>query len=199
MKTGIFGGSFDPVHTGHLALAEYVREGAGLDRVIFLPAYESPFKVGKSGAGPEHRLAMTRLAAEGNPCFEVSDFDVSKDRVSYTVDIMAELQKLYPEDSLYFISGTDSFLGIEKWMGSGELLTRYGFAVGTRPGYREGQLEEHAEYIRKKYGTDVVVVNIPGLDVSSTDIRERRASGRSIKYLVPDKVNEYIIKHRIYI
>ena len=198
MKIGIFGGSFDPVHTGHLVLAEHVRDGAGLDRVILLPAYESPFKIGRSGADSNQRLEMTKLAAADNEHFEVSELDVGKGRVSYTVDLMAELSAIYPDDRLYFIAGTDSFLGIEKWMGSEELLTRYGFVIGTRPGYRDEELAEHAERMREKYGAEVITVNIPKVDISSTDIRRRCRDGRSIKYLVPDAVGEFIARNGLY-
>ena len=198
MNIGIFGGSFDPVHTGHLVLAEHVREGAGLDKVILLPAYESPFKIGRSGADSKQRLEMTRLAADSNDYLEVSSLDVEKGRVSYMVDLMAELSEMYPDDRLYFIAGTDSFLGIEKWMGSSELLTRYGFAVGTRPGYRDEELSEHAEFLRKKYGTEIITVNIPKVDISSTDIRRRCQNGRSIMYLVPDAVEKYISDNGLY-
>lgn len=198
MKIGIFGGSFDPVHTGHLVLAEHVRDGAGLDRVILLPAYESPFKIGRSGADSGQRLEMTRLAAADNDHFEVSDLDVAKGMVSYTVDLMAELSAMYPDDRLYFIAGTDSFLGIEKWMGSEELLTRYGFVIGTRPGYRDEELAEHAERMRERYGAEVITVNIPKVDISSTDIRRRCRDGRSIKYLVPDAVGGFIAWNGLY-
>lgn len=198
MKIGIFGGSFDPVHTGHLVLAEHVRDGAGLDRVILLPAYESPFKIGRSGADSGQRLEMTKLAAADNEHFEVSELDVGKGMVSYTVDLMAELSAIYPDDRLYFIAGTDSFLGIEKWMGSEELLTRYGFVIGTRPGYRDEELAEHAERMREKYGAEVITVNIPKVDISSTDIRRRCRDGRSIKYLVPDAVGEFIARNGLY-
>lgn len=198
MKIGIFGGSFDPIHTGHLVLAEHVRDAAKLDRVILLPAYESPFKVGMSGAGGADRLRMTQLAAESNDHFEVSSFDVDKGKVSYSVDLMAEIQEMYPDDRLYFIAGTDSFLGIEKWKGSAELLSKYGFAVGTRPGYRDEELAAHAERMREKYGAEVILVNIPKVDISSTDIRRRCREGRSVRYLVPEKVEDHIYKNGLY-
>lgn len=198
MKIGIFGGSFDPIHNGHMVLAEYVKEGAGLDRIILLPAYESPFKVGMSGADSAQRLRMTELAAEDNPHLTVSPLDVRQGKVSYTVDLLRVMQKQFPEDRLYFIAGTDSFLGIERWMGAEELLTTYGFAVGTRPGYRDEELTAHAQRLREKYGTEIIVTSIPKVDISSTDIRRRCSSGGSIRYLVPAKVEEYIRRHRIY-
>ena len=105
---------------------------------------------------------------------------------------------MYPGDRLYFIAGTDSFLGIEKWMGSEELLTRYGFAVGTRPGYRDEELAAQAERLREKYGSEIITVNIPKVDISSTDIRRRCRDGRSIRYLVPDAVRELIAREGLY-
>lgn len=198
MKIGIFGGSFDPIHNGHMILAEYVMEGAGLDRMILLPAYESPFKVGMSSADAEQRLLMTELAAGNNPRFSVSSLDVRQGRVSYTVDLLRTLQEQFPRDELYFVAGTDSFLGIEKWMGAKELLTSYRFAVGTRPGYRDEELRDHAERLRKTYGTEIIVTQIPKVDISSTDIRRRRSCGGSIRYLVPDAVEEFILRHGIY-
>ena len=199
MRIGIFGGSFDPIHTGHLMLAESARTEAGLDRLIILPAYESPFKVGQSNAGSEDRMQMAILAAEGNENMEVSSFDIDKGKVSFMVDLLMEMEEMFaPEDKFYFISGTDSILKIEKWKGSDILLTRYGFVVGSRPGYRTEELTQHVEHLRKTYGTDIRIVDIPQVDISSTDIRQRCRDGRTIKYLVPDKVEKYIIQHGLY-
>ena len=199
MDIGIFGGSFDPIHTGHLMLAESARTEAGLDRLIILPAYESPFKVGKSNASSEDRLNMAILAAEGNAEMEVSSFDIDKGKVSFMVDLLLEMESMLgPDDKFYFISGTDSILKIEKWKDSEVLLTRYGFVVGSRPGYRTEELTQHVEYLKKTYGTDIRIVDIPQVDISSTDIRQRCQDGRTIKYLVPEKVEEYIISHGLY-
>ena len=199
MDIGIFGGSFDPIHTGHLMLAESARTEAGLDRLIILPAYESPFKVGQSNASSQDRMEMAIRAAEGNEAMEVSSFDIDKGKVSFMVDLLMEMEDMFaPEDKFYFISGTDSILKIEKWKGSDILLTRYGFVVGSRPGYRTEELTEHVEYLKKTYGTDIRIVDIPQVDISSTDIRKRCQDGRTIKYLVPEKVEEYIIQKGLY-
>lgn len=199
MDIGIFGGSFDPIHTGHLMLAESARTEAGLDRLIILPAYESPFKVGQSNADSKDRMQMAILAAEGNENMEVSSFDIDKGKVSFMVDLLMEMEEMFaPEDKFYFISGTDSILKIEKWKGSDILLTRYGFVVGSRPGYRTEELTQHVEHLRKTYGTDIRIVDIPQVDISSTDIRQRCRDGRTIKYMVPEKVEKYIIQHGLY-
>jgi len=199
MDIGIFGGSFDPIHTGHLMLAESARTEAGLDRLIILPAYESPFKVGQSNADSKDRMQMAILAAEENENMEVSSFDIDKGKVSFMVDLLMEMEEMFaPEDKFYFISGTDSILKIEKWKGSDILLTRYGFVVGSRPGYRTEELTQHVEHLRKTYGTDIRIVDIPQVDISSTDIRQRCRDGRTIKYMVPEKVEKYIIQHGLY-
>ena len=199
MKLGIFGGSFDPIHYGHLILAEYLREGAGLDRVLLMPAYESPFKIGQTKSDAASRLKMVELATQDHPSFDICDLDISGGRVSYMVDLMASLRKMYPTDELYYLSGTDSFLGIECWRGSEELLSRYSFAVGTRPGYRDEELAEFAEYIRAKYHTEVQVVPIPKVEISSTDIRHRCKEEHSIRYLVPEAVERFIHENQLYI
>lgn len=199
MDIGIFGGSFDPIHNGHLVLAESARLEAGLDKLIILPAYESPFKVGQSSADSQARLEMAVLAAQGNENMEVSSFDIDKGKVSFMVDLLREMEAyLEPDDRLFFISGTDSILNIEKWKDSETLLTRYGFVVGNRPGYKSEELAKYAEHLRKNYGTDIRVVDIPQVDISSTDIRKRCSEGRTIKYLVPDKVEKYIAKKGLY-
>lgn len=199
MKIGVFGGSFDPIHTGHLVLAEYTASEAGLDKVVFLPAFESPFKIGKRTAGSEHRLEMVRLATRDNDRFEVSSYDMDQKKVSYTVDLLRDLSERYPSGHpLYFIAGTDSILEIERWRGSQELLTTYGFVVGARPGYRESDLEAHAAYLKKNYGTDIQVVPVPQVDISSTLVRRRRSEGKGIRYLVPHGVEEYIFANGLY-
>ncbi len=199
MKIGIFGGSFDPIHYGHLVLAENVREGAGLDKIIIMPAFESPFKIGRSGAGTEHRMNMVELAVERNDFIKTSSYEIDKGRISYTADTLDEIREMYyPDDELCFITGTDSMLGIEKWKDRDKLLKEYSFAVGTRPGYKDEELYSYAEHLRSAYGTKIYIINIPKVDISSTNIRIRRMEGRSIKYLLPDKVEDYIIEHGLY-
>jgi nicotinate-nucleotide adenylyltransferase len=199
MRIGVFGGSFNPVHYGHLILAEHAAEAAGLDKVILIPAYESPFKSGAGGEISRHLLQMTRIAAEGNDRFEVSSMEVDKKTVSYTVDTMRDLSEGYsPEDHFSFIMGADSFVSLEKWKGVEELLCRYSFLVGSRPGCASGEVEKTAAKLRKEYNADIRIVLIPQVDISSTDIRERIRAGRSIRYLTPGGVADYITYHNLY-
>ncbi|MDD7408939.1 MAG: nicotinate-nucleotide adenylyltransferase [Anaerovoracaceae bacterium] len=199
MKIGIFGGSFNPIHYGHLVLAEHARDAAGLDRVILIPAYESPFKRGTGGESSIHNLNMTRLAAEGNPNLEVSSMEVDRGELSYTVDTMRKIsEKCGPDDRLYFIMGADSFFSLEHWMGAEELLRSYSFVVARRPGCEAGKIEETADWLRRKYGADIIIVPVPQVEISSTDIRERFHSGRSVRYLTPDSVIDYVTSHGLY-
>ncbi len=199
MKIGIFGGSFNPIHFGHLILAEHAADAAGLDKVILVPAFESPFKSGTGGAGSFHNLTMTRIAAEGNDRFEVSSIEVDKQKMSYTVDTMRELsEELAPETSLSFIMGGDSFLSLEKWKGVEELLRCYPFIIGIRPGFAGVDVENTANRLRKEYNADISIVPVPQADISSTDIRNRIGVGRSIHYLTPDGVIRYIEQHGLY-
>lgn len=199
MKIGIFGGSFNPIHYGHLMLAEHAADAASLDRVILIPAYESPFKSGTGGEISMHNLRMAQIAAEGNARFEVSPVEVEKMKVSYTVDTMRDLSAASgPGDHLSFIMGADSFLSLEKWKGVDELLQNYGFVVGRRPGCGMDEIETAADRLRKEYNADIRVVPIPQVDISSTDIRNRVQRGKSIRYLTPDGVIDYIAEHGLY-
>lgn len=198
MKIGVFGGSFNPIHNGHLALAEYATDEAGLDYTIIIPAYESPFKLGTGGPEAMHHFRMAELAVAGNRRLAVSDREVTKTETSFTVDTLRELQEEHPGDRLYFIIGTDSFYEIERWKGAEELLGSYGFVVGHRPGYENEKLDAFAEAIRGKYHAEVVLADIPQLEISSTDIRRRIREGKSIRYLVPDAVRDYINENGLY-
>ncbi len=198
-KIGILGGSFNPIHYGHLILAENVRREAGLDKVIIMPAYASPFKLNKKAASPEHRFQMVSLAVQGNEGLAASDFESASGRVSYTIDTMKMLEQKFGEDcQLFFITGADSILEIERWREPAELLSRYSFLVGGRPGYRDAELEEFAEYLRREYHSDVRIIDIPKADISSTEIRRRNMAGRSIRYLTPDSVVDYIRRNGLY-
>ncbi len=198
MNIGVFGGSFNPIHLGHLALAEHACDEAGLDGVLFIPAYESPFKIGTGGPESLHHFIMAELAVEENERFEVTDREVVKSETSFTVDTLRELSEERPGDRIHFIIGADSFVKLKKWKGLEELLTGYTFVVGGRPGSEDNAVEELAEEFRRDYHADIIIVPVPQLDISSTDIRNRCMNGKSIRYLVPEKVRHYIEQHDLY-
>ncbi len=199
IKIGIFGGSFDPVHYGHLLLAEQARCMLQLNRVIFVPAKISPFKLNTVPTRGEDRYHMLRKAIAHNPYFFVSDYELKKDTVSYTIETLRFLKKEWGEEAeLYFITGTDAFLSIMDWACAEELLTEFSFLVGNRPGYQQEALDHILAEVRRRYKTKVERVEMPQVDISSTDIKERFCQGRSVKYLLPDAVAEYALLHQLY-
>jgi nicotinate-nucleotide adenylyltransferase len=198
-KIGIMGGTFDPIHYGHLAAAEAVRAGLGLDKVIFIPAGNPPHKQSHIITGSEHRYLMTVLATASNPNFEVSRIEVDKDEVTYTVDTIKDLRRIYGENTeIYFITGADAVLELMTWHKIQELLTLCRFIAVTRPGFDKQELEQKIREISSKYDGEIVFVEVPLMDISSTDIRERSGCGKPVKYLLPEAVEEYIDKNGLY-
>jgi len=199
-RIGIFGGSFDPIHYGHLHLAEEARCMAQLDQVVFIPTWVSPFKQESEPASCQQRLDMVRIAISSNPGFAVSDMEIRREEVSYTADTLRRCKDMMGEDTrLYFITGTDAFLGIEKWYRCEELLTSYSFIIGSRPGYRDEDLDQVIAKVTTKYGADVLKIEIPQMDISSSRIREKIQGGKSARYLLPDALLHYISRNGLYL
>ncbi|MDD3168395.1 MAG: nicotinate-nucleotide adenylyltransferase [Eubacteriales bacterium] len=198
-KIGIIGGTFDPIHYGHLILAEQARVEAGLDQVIFMPAKVQPFKLNLKIAGDVHRYAMLQKATIGNPHFSVSRRELDSPEISYTCNTLKGCRADLDADvELYFIIGTDAFLHLEKWYAAAELLKSFSFVIGTRPGYKEQELKELISRIRTQYGTKLLEINNSEVEISSTDIKNRIRKGKSIKYLLPEGVEEYIYRNKLY-
>lgn len=187
MKIGILGGTFNPVHIGHLILAEEARERLGLDKVIFVPAYLPPHKDNLDIAPARERLAMLKLATKGNKYFSVSDTEIRRDGRSYTIDTVREFKEKYPADQLYFIIGSDLLKYLEEWKDLAQITAMVGFIAATRPGY---PLEKIPRYIN--------TIPIRAVDVSGFEIRKAIKVNKSFRYLVPEAVNEYIVKKRLY-
>ena len=197
MKVGIMGGTFDPIHLGHLAMAESVREIFELDEVLFIPSARPPHKVEKNVTPEVHRLMMTFLATQSNDKFQVSPMEILREGLSYTLDTMNELEKKFGADSeLFFIIGADSMVDLPKWHKAKELVSKVHFIATTRPG-----VEVNLDDVKNFFGDsakNIYQVATAGLEISSTDIRERIKNGKSIKYLVPESVEEYILKENLY-
>jgi nicotinate-nucleotide adenylyltransferase len=196
LRLGIMGGTFDPIHYGHLVAAEEALVQFNLDRVIFMPTGQSARKVDRQVTSAEHRYLMTVIATASNPDFEVSRLEVDRPGVTYTVDTMAELRKTHGEESdLYFITGADAVLEILTWKDSARFAGLCTFIAATRPGYDLSKLAAQAgvEHL------SVETMEVPALAISSTDIRERVASRRPVRYLLPEAVVSYIKKYGLYL
>lgn len=198
-RIGIMGGTFDPIHFGHLVTAEEARINFELDKVIFVPTGNPPHKKDYKVTEPEHRYLMTALATNSNPFFEVSRIEIDRKGYSYTVDTLTQFVEIYGKDtSLFFISGADAVLDILTWKNIKGVLDVCTFIAATRPGYPVKKLKEKLEEIKKLYGKDVYLLEVTAIAISSTEIRKRVKEGRSIKYLVPEGVEEYILKNGLY-
>lgn len=198
-KIGVFGGSFDPVHLGHISLAKDALVQGGLNQVIFVPVHRQPFKLELSLSSDEDRLAMLKEAVAGEPELTVSDWEIKNEGISYTYLTLRALKKQHPEAKLYFITGTDTFLKIHLWKNAAELLSENNFLIGHRPGYREMELEAQVDWLAETYPAEIIVINNKRLDISSTDIRKLAAAGDSISNLVPAGVERYIKEHGLYL
>lgn len=198
-KLGIFGGSFDPVHLGHTSLALDAMEQAGLEKVIFVPAKQQPFKLEKKTAPGADRLNMLQLALAGKPGLEISEYELNEDRISYTFLTMRAMRKRFGNDvKLYFITGTDAFLNIERWKEAPEMLTEYAYLIGTRPGYKTAELDACIDRVARDYNTEVRRVDNTQIDVSSTEIRSRMEAGLPAGDLLSAEVERYIREHGLY-
>ena len=186
-RLGIMGGTFDPPHLGHLACAEEALEAANLDAVLFVPTGRPAFKQDRLVTAGEVRLAMVAAAVAGNPAFAVSALEVERPGVTYAVDTLRELREELPGVELVFIVGADAALTLPRWRKSAELAHLAAFAAATRPGF---ELGEQALRDLREHGFDVRPFAVPGLDISSSALRRRVYSGRTIRYLVPEAVRE---------
>jgi len=209
-RIGIFGGTFDPIHYGHLRVAEEVRELLALDKLVFIPAHVQPLKDGSNSADAKHRLQMTHLAVPDNPHFEVDDCEINRGGASYTVDTLDHYRKNNIGSSLFFIIGSDAWLHIALWRDYMVLFELSELVVMTRPGYEAAPPEkvlpvEAAKrfcYDGGRYvysmGGGIRFVSVTWLDISATYIRKRCMEGKSIKYLVHPEVEKYIMKENLY-
>ena len=198
-RVGIMGGTFDPIHIGHLVIAELVRDEFSLDKVVFIPAAEPPHKLNQKVTRAEHRYVMTEMAIASNPHFEISDIEMRRTGPSYTINTMTELVKDFGDDNdFYFIVGADSILDLPNWDRVDDLLNLCHFVGTSRPGCIVDMEKMKAE-LGEIAGEKIHIIETPELEISSTDIRRRLSKGTSIKYIVPAEVEEYIYKNKLYI
>jgi len=218
MKLGIYGGTFNPVHYGHLRTAQEVLERLSLDRVIFIPAGKTPFDKPEL-IKASHRYRMVKDAITDNPGFEISDLEIRTRGKSFTVDTIMKLRNTYAGSKLYFILGTDAFLDLQHWKQPERILGLANMVVILRPGYAFTDLSS-SPYLKsisiKKlkeldrgekdlFSFDIsreqkgILFKVTGLEISASNIRNLIISGKSVKYLLPDSVESYIISHKLYL
>ena len=191
MRLGLYGGTFDPIHLGHLILAEACREACGLDRVWFVVAGAPPHKPGgRTDAG--HRLEMVRLAVAGNPAFEVSEIETNRPGPHYSVETLEAVARERPEDELSFLIGADSLVDLPQWREPETILRLAGLVVANRPGFEPPPIAAPSD------ARPIRQVTIPPIGIASKEIRKALLEGRSIRYQVPRAVEAYIAAHGLY-
>lgn len=183
---GIMGGTFDPIHMGHLAVAEQARDVLGLDAVVFMPAGRQPYKIDQDQLAAEKRLEMCRLALSDNENFDVSPLEVEREGITYTIDTLKTVRAHYPSNvKLYFIAGADSIATLADWKDARELSGLASFVGINRPGTKLIG-DKAIKKSLQEAGFTVEFIHAPSLDISSTDLRRRIAQGGSIRYLIPE-------------
>lgn len=200
MNIGIMGGTFDPVHIGHLVAAEEARQQYDLEKVIFIPAGFPPHKEGTAISRAEDRYLMTVLAVTNNPFFEVSRYEIDKNKPSFTIETIRHFYREMGEKKhIFFITGADAILEILTWKDYKELLDTCSFIAASRPGYSLKEIRETIEPFYPGVLEKVHLLENPAMAVSSTFIRERVALGKTIKYLTANAVEQYIYKRKLYV
>ena len=190
MKIGLLGGTFDPIHTGHLILAQECWHQLELDKVIFIPAFISPFKKEEETVSSADCLNMIRLSLEGDDRFEISTFELDREEISYSIDTIKHFREIYPEPDkeLFFLTGADSAESLSMWKGIDQILELSTFVIATRPGWGEDS----------SYEARVKRIVIPSIDISSTDVRRRIQKKDPIDFLVQSEVVKYIRNKGLY-
>jgi nicotinate-nucleotide adenylyltransferase len=196
-RSAIYGGSFDPIHIGHIALADSAVRECGLDELIFMPAYMSPFKQDRKVTDGYDRLAMIEESLYFNSAFRVSDYEIRKGGPSYTVETLRHFRNNIDAE-LYFVLGFDSILQLESWYKGPEILSDYHLITARRPDTDDSKGMQMIDQFREKYDSDITVLEMEPVDASSTEIRRNVAEGRPITGMVLPEVEGYIIEHKLY-
>ncbi len=199
-KIGILGGTFDPIHNGHLIAAENARDGAGLDEVLLVPTGCSYFKEDQKVTPPQLRYEMTCLAAQSNPFLRVSDLETRRPGNSYTAETLKELHELQPEDDLYYIVGADTLVLMSLWKDPQVIFDSCTVLVETRGDEVSGAgLQSEMDRLKEQFQARIQLLPARNIEISSTEIRSRIREGRSVRYLIPEAVEDYIRSHGLYI
>ena len=197
-RVGIMGGTFNPIHLGHLIIAEAAYEAYNLDEVLFVPSGISYMKDQSEILDAKKRVHMTGLAIEDNPHFALSTIEIDRDGNSYSYETLETLRKQNPDTEYFFLVGSDTLFALETWKHPEILLPSCTILVAVRDGVPMEKMQEHAKYLEEKFGGTIKLLTTPNIEISATDIRNRLAEGRNVKYFVPDTVLDFINKYDLY-
>lgn len=198
-RIGICGGTFDPIHNGHLIIAEAVRENMNLDKIIFIPSGMPPHKDNLRVTDAEHRFNMVYKAVSTNPYFEASRMEIDRQGYTYTIDTITQLQDVHGEFArFFFIIGADVIPELLTWKNYNRLFKICEFISVLRPGFDSEKFQKGVNHLEMQYNASIHTVNVPLIEISSTEIRSRVQNSRTIKYLVPESVEEYIYINGLY-
>lgn len=197
-RYGMMGGTFNPIHLAHLYIAYEAKETLNLDKIIFMVAGNPPHKKDSEVIDSEYRYNMVKKAIEGYEGFEISDYEIKKNGYSYTYETLQYLKMQNDDVDIFFIAGADSLIDIEKWKNPDLILKNCIFVVFNRGEYNKSILEEQRLKLKKKYNAKIEILNISNIDISSSMIRERIANEKRVDFFLPQEVNNYIRKNKIY-
>lgn len=197
-KVGIMGGTFNPIHNGHLLLAQAARESLNLDRILFMPSGNSYMKETSQILDGDTRAQMVRLALLENPYFLFSDLELKREGATYTCDTLAILKAQNPQTQYYFILGEDNLLTLKCWKNPAFILQNCVIAGAVRASEDNTRIKKAAELLKKEYQADIRILPTRRIDISSSEIRERLKNGQSVRYMLPERVYDYIQKKRLY-
>ena len=197
-RVGIMGGTFNPIHLGHLIIAEAAYEAYNLDEVLFVPSGVSYMKDQSEILDAKKRVHMTGLAIEDNPHFALSTIEIDRDGNSYSYETLETLRKQNPNTEYFFLVGSDTLFALETWKHPEILLPSCTILVAVRDGVPMEKMQEHAKYLEEKFGGSIQLLTTPNIEISATDIRNRLSKNRNVKYFVPDSVLDFINKYDLY-
>lgn len=195
-KIGILGGTFNPIHYGHLMISEYLRDELNLDKVIYVPTGYSPHKINSISA--DIRYKMVEIAIKNNENFQISDVEAKSGKISYSVNTVKKLKEKHPGE-YFFLIGSDTIFQLKTWRKLEELSKEVHFVAALRPEYLErDKIDEEIKFLKKNFNTQITIINGPLYQVSSTELRDRMKTKKSVRYLIPDEVIRFIRENNLY-
>ncbi|MHB8130383.1 MAG: nicotinate-nucleotide adenylyltransferase [Mobilitalea sp.] len=197
-KVGIMGGTFNPIHYGHLFLAEYAYDQIGLDQILFMPSKNPPHKVKPEDITDQQRSDMISLAITDNPHFELSSMELEREGMTYTADTLSILIKEHPNTKYYFIVGADSLFMMQNWMDPQTIFNLCTIVAASRDNVEKEKLQNHAEYLERVFSANILLLDMPTIQIASAVIRDRVVTNKSTRYYLPEAINLYIAENRLY-